>query len=204
MRRFLFWIVVLEGSALLALAGIFLLSPESVRAEPASIPVFRSPLEEAVKGERVEYELVDLVTRESRGFLSYEIKEAVRVERPDLGMRFEIEIVRRRPRGPKKTESRMVIHIPRMHGFFPPRLDEDSLPAAQRPVMKSVRSSKVSVGQNDYPGFVVEAVWPEWGLGEIKDRLWLTDRVPVFGLARRETEGAEWVLTDLTRPEKRP
>ena len=66
------------------------------------------------------------------------------------------------------------------------------------------RSSKVSVGQNDYPGFVVEAVWPEWGLGEIKDRLWLTDRVPVFGLARRETEGAEWVLTDLTRPEKRP
>ena len=203
MRRFLFWLVVLEGSALVALAGIFLLSPESVRSGPVSIPVFRSPLEDAVTGERAEYELRDLLTGESRGFLSYEIKGAVRVRRPNLGVRFEIEIVRRGARGTRQ-ESRRIIHIPRMHGFFPPRLDEDSMPASQRPVMKSVRSSKVSVGQNDYPGFVVEAVWPEWGLGEIKDRLWLTDRVPVFGLARRETEGAEWVLTDLTRPEKRP
>ena len=201
MRRFLFWLVVLEGSALLALAGVFLLSPESVRAEPARSPVFRSPLEDAVLGERVEYELEDLETGESLGFLSYEITEAVRVDRPNLGTRFEIEIVMRKG---VKRESRRVIHIPRMHGLFPPRLNEDSLPAAQRPVLKSVRSSVVEVGRNAYPGFFVEAVWPEWGLDEVKDRLWLTDRVPVFGLARRETEGAEWVLSAVTRPEKRP
>jgi hypothetical protein len=87
-----------------------------------------------------------------------------------------------------------------MHGVFPPRLNEDTLPAAQRPVLKSVRSGMVKVGRNDYAGFFVDAVWPEWGLEKVKDRVWLTDHVPVFGLARRETEGAEWVLIEKERP----
>ena len=62
--------------------------------------------------------------------------------------------------------------------------------------MKSIRSAKVSLRNLRYDGFEIESVLPEWGVDEVRDRIWLTEEIPVFGVVRRELDGVVWELID--------
>ncbi len=196
MKTLLLSLIVLESSLLIALSGLAVWPPDWLQADSPKIPVFRPPIDDAEGGERVEYKLSDKKTGRGIGFLSYKILKAIEIEGTNLGRHFEIEIVFKPPSGSAGRKQRLILHSPHAHGFFPPVFDEDQLPTGHRPVLKSIRSATFTLRTRQYDGFEINSVLPAWGVDEVRDRVWLTGKIPVFGVVRRELDGVVWELID--------
>lgn len=197
MRPFLFALVLLEASGLVAGAGVLLVAGDDLRREPPPAPVFRPLLPDALPGDFVRYRREDPRTGEELGYVDYRVEKAV--DREGFGREFEISI-EVTGKGARKRRLRV---RPRSseHGFLPFRVHEEELdhvPGA-RPVIRGIRTAPVTVYRRQLPGFLVEAVIPRDGLAEVRERYWMTESVPVFGVARWERPDEVLVLHSMDR-----
>lgn len=199
MRRILFAIVCIECIVLLGGAGLHLTGGLDRFARPSPrAPVFRPPIHQAVIGDTVRYERRDPNGR-VLGYLTYKVETAVEFSGTNLGREFVIALTLtdKRDKRDKRTRRRRIRLRPRAvgHGFLPPRFEEDDgYPQGARPVVKTLRSAKVQIFRKGVDGFLLEAVTPRVDLSEVSERFWITDEVPIFGVARWERPGETLVL----------
>jgi hypothetical protein len=198
MRTALLALILVEGLALVGGAGTLLVAGDGLTRKPPEAPVFRPLLPDAVPGDSVRYRREDPKTGEEIGYLDYRVLGALDIE--GLGREFEISI---EESGKQGTRQRRMHIRPRSseHGFLPPRLNEDELdriPGA-RPVIRRIRTAPVTVRGRERPGFVVETVVPRDGLDRIRERYWMSEAVPVFGVARIERPDEVLVLHAMER-----
>jgi len=197
-RRFLLVLILVEGVALASALGIVAMDPEGLHRRIPPAPVFAPPIHKAVGGDFVRYELTDLSTGRVTGFLEYKVERAIEYERENFGREFHLRVTEMDARG-KNARSRTMIFRPRQHGFLPPVFDEDELPPGDAPVVKSIEPATMTLKRREIPGFLVEAIQPRWSTAEVRDRLWFTDAVPIFGVLRRQRDGVEWNEVDMQR-----
>ncbi|MFQ5845109.1 MAG: hypothetical protein ACE5JG_08995 [Planctomycetota bacterium] len=208
MKRLLSTVVVLEGLALLAAAGVFAVAGSDLAARPARPAVFRPPILDAVIGERARYRILDTETRRLLGFVTYRVRVAQEVAQM-VGRRFQMEMVIEDEHG-RRTQTTLLLIDPRSQGWLPPVMREDALPSGEWPVPRLIESTRVRVKGAERPGFRVPAVRPRWSLQEVYDVYWFAEAVPVFGLVRRHSRkgipgwfGSRpvvWELNDFDRP----
>jgi len=204
MRNALLVLVVVESLALVGMGGVLLHGDEALRSDPPRAPVFRPPIYDAVIGDKVRYQrqpiLPDGSLGEIDGYLEYDVKRAEEVRGTTLGRTFLIEIVES-GRAATDQRRRVMVVRPRdsTHGFLPPRFDEDDRPQGARPVIKTIASAPVTVYRRERPGFRIDAVTPRLSLTEVTERYWITDEVPVFGVARWDRDGNAYVLHSASR-----
>ena len=197
MRRILFILVCVECVALVGGAGLHLTGGlERWARRPPRAPVFRPPVHQAVIGDLVRYERRDPSGR-VLGYLTYEVEKAIEFSGTNLGREFVLRLTLTDKRD-KRTRTRRIRLRPRaiLHGFLPPRFEEDDgYPQGARPVVKTIRPAevpffKMEVDDEFVPrfvsGFLLEAVTPRESLTKVSERFWITDRVPIFGVARWE------------------
>ena len=203
MRRILFAIICVECIVLVAGAGLHLAGGlDRYARRPPRAPAFRPPVHQAVIGDSVRYERRDpdgLVL----GYLTYEVETALEFAGTNLGREFVLKVTLTDKRT-KRTRRRRIRLRPRAvgHGFLPPRFEEDDgYPQGARPVVKTVRPARVplftpaeSAEATWVDGFLVEAVTPREDLSRVSERFWITDRVPIFGVARWERPDEVLVL----------
>jgi len=205
--------VALECLALvLGLGGHAFGAFDALKRLPPEVPVFRPPIHDARIGDLVRYEKRDRETGKVIGYLEYEVRLVTVVEGTTSGP--DITLLIKDDTG-GATRERMMGIQPRalMHGFLPPRFeDEDDYPAGERPVVS--RISTATFPLREYPkelkrvpppvrGFLVEAVIPRRSLAEVAERYWMTDKVPVFGVARWERGDEVLVYHHGEQPERR-
>ncbi|MHC4550281.1 MAG: hypothetical protein ACYTEZ_16035 [Planctomycetota bacterium] len=197
MRRVLFAVVCVECVVLIAGAAFHLGGGlERYARRPPSGPVFRPPIHEAVIGDFVRYERRDRESQEVLGYLDYEVELAIERQGTHLGREFVVKLTRTDARGKGRKQRKMRLR-PRAvgHGYLPPRFEEDdAYPQGARPVVKTIRPAPVPFRKGEVAGFLVEAVVPRESLTEIKERFWITDAVPLFGVARWERDGEVLVV----------
>jgi hypothetical protein len=98
-----------------------------------------------------------------------------------------------------------------MKGFLPPRFeDEDDYPAGERPVVSRISTATFPLRERPSSsprpppppvrGFLVEAVVPRKSLTEVAERYWISEEVPVFGVARWERGNEVLVLHRMEKP----
>ncbi len=196
MGRILFAIVCAECVVLLGGAGMHLTGGLGRYARrPPRAPVFRPPIHRAVIGDLVRYERRDAAGR-VLGYLTYEVEKAFEFSGTNLGREFVLKLTLRDKRD-RRTLTRRIRLRPRAigHGFLPPRYEEDdSYPQGARPVVKTIRPATVQVFKKEVDGFLLEAVTPREDLTKVSERFWISDRVPVFGVARWERPDEVLVL----------
>jgi hypothetical protein len=214
LRKALFAIVAAE-SLLLAggLAAYASGALDGLRRPSPPVQVFKPPLPGARIGDLVRYEKRDRTTGKVLGYLEYEVKLVFVAEGTTTGA--EIVLVIKDTDAAGATRDRTMRILPRalMHGFLPPRFeDEDDYPAGERPVVS--RISTATFPLKDYPvtkkpvpppvrGFLVEAVVPRRSLTEVAERYWIADEVPVFGVARWERGDEVLVYHHGERPKRK-
>ena len=131
---------------------------------------------------------VDKATGASLGTLEYQIEWAEITKGTTLGPQYVIKITETDGRGGRRD--RMIRFRPRAasQGFLPPRFDdEDDYPTGARPIVKSIGTATFNYRDETVNGFLIEAVIPRESLTEVKERLWIHDEIPLFGVARWET-----------------
>jgi hypothetical protein len=136
-----------------------------------------------------------MATNRVKGFVEYEVEQAVEYEGPAqaVGRELHLRVTESDARG-QGSRSRTMIFRPRQHGFLPPLYDEDELPPGEAPVVATLEPARVSYRGREREGFLADAVRPRWSLGEIRDRFWFWEGAPLFGVVRRESEGVRWNL----------
>ena len=180
--------------------------------------VFRPQIGEARIGDAVRYERRDRSTGRVLGYLDYEVRGVFEPQGTTNG-NIIVLYIRETDDAGKETErvrERLMRIQPRavMHGYLPPRFeDEDDYPAGERPVV--ARISTAAFDLREHPresrrpppppvrGFLVEAVVPRRSLTAVAERYWMTDQVPVFGVARWERGDEVLVLHRMDRPERK-
>jgi len=195
MRSLLVLVVCLEGAALLAAGALFLLAPEGLARGPAAAPAFAPRIQRAVTGERARYRVEEVATGRVRGYLAYEVVSVEEFQEQGLGRILTVEITEF-DAGGMQQRNRRILFKPRFHGLLPPLFDEDGWAPGEAPVLKTLASAPVALRRREVPGFLVEAVRPMFDVARVRDRYWLADAAPVFGLVRREdvAQGLAWVL----------
>jgi hypothetical protein len=154
------------------------------------------------------------------GYLDYEVRGVFEPKGTTIG-NIVVLYIRETSRGAgeagteKETARERLMRIqPRalMHGYLPPRFeDEDDYPAGERPVVSRISTAtfdlrelpKESSKPPPVRGFLVEAVVPRRSLTAVAERYWMTDQVPVFGVARWERGDEVLVLHRMDRPERK-
>ncbi|MFI5402903.1 MAG: hypothetical protein ACHQ1G_08205, partial [Planctomycetota bacterium] len=164
---------------------------DGLRRRPPPVQVFKPPISSARIGDLVRYEKRDRATGKVLGYLEYEVKLVFIADGTTTGP--EIVLVIKDTDAAGATRDRTMRILPRalMHGFLPPRFeDEDDYPAGERPVVSRISTATFPLrdlpGRPHVRGFLVEAVVPRRSLTEVAERYWMTDEVPVFGVARWE------------------
>jgi hypothetical protein len=188
LRVFLVAVIAAECLLLTGGAGAYLLGGLDRLARPSPpVPVFRPPIHDTVIGDLVRYERRDRATGEVLGQVEYEVKLVVVIEGSTSGPEIVLSM-RETDQGGASRERLMRVQ-PRalMHGFLPPRFEEDDdYPAGARPVVARIAATTFELRRRPTRGFLVETVIPRRSLTEVAERLWMTDKVPVFGVARWE------------------
>ena len=199
MRAFLLALVLLEGLALVAGAGVLFAAGDDLRRLPPPAPVFRPLLPDALPGDTVRYRREDPKTGEELGYVDYRVDFVADME--GLGREFSITMEVSGKEGGTRKRTLRVRPRSSEHGFLPFRINEDEvdLVPGLRPVIRSIRTAPVRVFKRERPGFLVEAVIPREGLDQVRERYWMTESVPVFGVARCETPGEVLVLHAMDR-----
>jgi len=195
-RRILFAIVCVECVVLLGGAGLHLAGGlDRLARRPPRAAAFRPPVQQAVIGDTVRYERRD-PDGHVLGYLTYKVETALEFSGTNLGREFVLALTLTDKRD-NRTRRRRIRLRPRAigHGFLPPRFEEDDgYPQGARPVVKTIRSAKVQLFNKEVDGFLLEAVTPRVDLSRVSERFWITDRVPIFGVARWERRGEILVL----------
>ena len=195
MRTFLLILICLESVVLASAAGLHLVGGiDRFQRRVPPIPVFRPPLYEAVIGDSVRYERRDKSGR-GVGYLEYEVRLAMVTKGTTLGKEFVVKITETDGAGKKRT--RLIRIRPRAvsHGFLPPRFEEDDdYPTGARPVIKSIRSTEFPYRKGTLRGFLLETVIPRESLTETAERYWMSEKIPVFGVARWQSGDDEYVV----------
>jgi len=206
-------LLLVGGLATYAFGGL-----DGLRKLPPEVPVFRPLLPDARIGDLVRYEKRDRATGKVLGYLEYEVKLVIVVEGTTTGPEIVLAIKEtdRVSDTEERTRERIMRVQPRalMHGFLPPRFeDEDDYPAGERPVVSRISTATFQL--RDLPpsspkpppppvrGFLVEAVVPRKSLTAVAERYWMSDKVPVFGVARWERGGELLVLHHFQKPERK-
>ncbi|MGH7162369.1 MAG: hypothetical protein ACREID_02710 [Planctomycetota bacterium] len=194
-RQLLIAAIAVEGALLVGAALLLALAPQAIERPRPTAPVFEPPLHRAVTGDEVLYQIREIATGRVTGYIRYAVLAAVEYQGTSLGREFHLEISELDERGHTKR-SRIMLLRPRTptHGFLPPLFDEEEMPPGDRPLISALQPARVVYRKRELPGFLVEAVRPRWSLTQVKDRFWLCDAVPVFGVARRESDGLEWTV----------
>lgn len=205
--------MALECLALvLGLLGYAFGAFDGLRRLPPAVPVFRPPIHDARIGDLVRYEKRDRATGNVIGYLEYQVRLVTVMEGTTSGP--DIVLFIKDDTGGATRERVMGIQ-PRalMHGFLPPRFeDEDDYPAGERPVVSRISTATFPLRDPPAPprlppppvhGFLVEAVVPRRSLTEVAERYWMTDKVPIFGVARWERGDEVLVLLHAEKPERK-
>lgn len=216
MKKALLAVVALECALLVGGLGAFALGGLDRFQRAPRVEPFRPPIHEARMDDLVRYERRDAATGRVLGYLEYVVKSVFVPEGTTIGRIIGLSVKETDlPRGldtkPRVRERLMRVQ-PRTlaHGFLPPRFDdEDDYPAGERPVVSRISTATFRLRElpKDSPlpppppvhGFLVEAVVPRKSLTEVAERYWMTDKVPVFGVARWEREGEVLVLLHMER-----
>jgi hypothetical protein len=196
MRRLLIWIVVLEGVALAAAGGTLLFGIED-RARPAPrAPVFVPPIYDGVIGEFVRYQKLDRETGDVLGYLDYRISRVDEYEGALFGREFTVEVTEKEKEGTRRRRFLVIRPRARDQGWLPPIYQEDVRAgvAGAQPVVQRIATAAVPLRDGEVPGFLVETVIPRRSLTETAERFWLSNEIPVFGVARWEGAGFVYVL----------
>ncbi|HEX5137448.1 MAG TPA: hypothetical protein VFY93_10775 [Planctomycetota bacterium] len=223
MRKALFWTIALE-TALLA-GGLLLYSMgalEGLERTPPSPPVFRPVISDTRIGDLVRYERRDRATGNVLGYLDYEVRQVIVTEGTTSGPLIVLAIKETDRDGHTRERIRHLQPRALMAGFLPPRFDdEDDYPAGERPVVSRISTATFPLREPPPPapaaagspapppppppvrGFLVEAVIPRRSLTEVAERYWMTEEVPVFGVARWERGNEVLVLHRMEKPERR-
>lgn len=223
MKRALLAVIALEVLLLAggALAYWFGALDRFRPAPPPQPPVFRPQIVDTRIGDSVRYEKRDRATGRVLGYLDYGVREVYATQGTTIGIVISLHIretfrrIDERGQEVEEVRERMMRIQPRalMHGFLPPRFeDEDDYPAGERPVVS--RISTATFPLKEYPatmkpppapvhGFLVEAVVPRRSLTGIAEKYWMTDKVPVFGIARWERGDEVLVLHTMEHPERK-
>jgi len=173
---------------------------ESFERKPPPLPVFRPLLEDARIGDLVRYERRDRATGRVLGYLEYKVLLVIVTQGttagPDIVLSIKESDARREDEQGRAmasaTRERTMRIEPRalMHGFLPPRFeDEDDYPAGERPVVSRISTATFPLRESSRTpvrGFLVEAVIPRQSLTEVAERYWMSEEIPVFGVARWE------------------
>ena len=170
MRPFLLVLIVLEAVALFAAGGALLFGvAEDHRAETPSIETFRPPIYEARIGDFVRYRKMDNKTGRQTGYLEYKVEWAEEHRGTTFGRMFRVLLVERDARGREQRRQRLIVR-PRdiMHGFLPPRLDEEvrAQVTGEMLVVSSIETAPVEVKGKQRNGFLVQAVVPRESITE--------------------------------------
>jgi hypothetical protein len=199
MRSVLIWIVALEGAALLAAGLALLFGIEEAGAAAPESPVFRPPVYEAVIGDFVRYEKRDRETGEPLGYLEYKVLSAEILPGSTVGRHYILEMVEQGAGGGRRTRLQRAIPRSVSHGFLPPIFDEEArndAPGA-KPVVRSIRTAPVKIFKRAVPGFLLETVVPRESLTKVAERYWISQKVPVYGVARWETAEAAYEVLQM-------
>jgi len=205
LRRFLLVLIVLECLLLVGGFGAYLFGQlDRFRQLPPAAAVFRPAIHDAVIGDFVRYERRDPATGRVLGYLDYEVKLALVTEGTTVGPEFIMQVRESDAAGGKRERIIRFQPSSPMHGFLPPRFeDEDDFPSGARPVVKRISTTTFALRGRETRGFLVEAVIPRKSLTEVAERYWMSDDVPVFGVARWERGDETLVLHRMERPERR-
>ena len=203
MRTFLLVVIVLEAIGLFAAGAALLFGIEERAVDSPSIPSFRPPAYDSVIGDRVRYRKVDQKTQAVVGYLEYRVEWAEEYKGTNFGRTYRVVMAERDARI-QTVRSRKIIIRPRdvTHGWLPPGYQEElrgRVPGAQQ-VVASIETATVRVMKRDVPGYLVETIVPRTSLSEIAARYWITDTVPLFGVARFERDGHAFILDDMEDP----
>jgi hypothetical protein len=200
LRPVLLVVIVVEALCLAGTGAFVALGDLDAHGrEPPPVPVFRPPIHEAVIGDAVRYQ----ITRDGQitGYVEYEVVYAVEITGTNLGREFVVRIT---PftKGGRAQSGRLMRIRPRAVriGFLPPRIEEDDdYPSGARPVIKTIRTERFRVQRREVDGFLVEAVTPRVSLTEVSERYWMTEDVPVFGVARWQRADEDLTLHSMRR-----
>lgn len=214
MKKALLLLVALEclllagGLLAFALGGL-----DRFERRPPPLPVFKPLLPETRIGDLVRYERRDRATGKVLGYLEYEVKLVFVVEGTTTGPEILLFIKDTDALGASRDRTMRIQPRALMHGFLPPRFeDEDDYPAGERPVVSRISTATFPLRDPPAPqrpppppvrGFLVEAVVPRKSLTEVAERYWMSDKVAVFGVARWERGDEVFVLHHQQRPERK-
>jgi hypothetical protein len=201
LRTVLVAVIAVECLLLTGGASAYLVGGlDGLAVRPPPVPVFRPPLYEARIGDLVRYERQDLATGRVLGYVDYEVKLVVVIEGSTTGPEVVLNL-RETEQAPGEAAPRLRERLMRIqpraltHGFLPPRFEEDDdYPTGARPVVKRIEARTFDVRRRPTRGFQIDAVIPRRSLTETAERFWVTDKVPVFGVARWERGNEVLVL----------
>ncbi len=197
MRSFLLAVIVLEAVGLFGAGAALLFGIEEKTVEPPAIPRFRPPAYDSVIGDMVRYRKINQKTKVMVGYLEYLVEWAEEYRGTNFGRTYRVVMVER-DSSAHETRSRRIIIRPRdiTHGWLPPSFEEDLRTqfAGAQPVIASIETAPVTVLREQHDGFLVKTIVPRRSLTETSGRFWITERVPLFGVARFERDGYEYVL----------
>lgn len=200
MRSFLLAVIVLEALGLFLAGAALLFGIEERTVEPPPIPSFRPPVYDSVIGDMVRYQKIDQKTEATVGYLEYRVEWAEEYRGTNFGRTYRVVMVERDARA-RETGSRRIIIRPRdiTHGWLPPTYEEQLRTqfVGAQPVIASIETASVTVLREKYDGFLVTTVIPRRSLTEISGRFWISERVPLFGVARFERDGYAYVLDQM-------
>jgi len=214
LKKALLIVIAVESALLAGGLGLYLFGGLDCLERPSPpLPVFRPPLHDTRIGDMVRYERRDRATGQVPGYLDYEVRQVIITKGTTIGP--EIVLAIKESDTNSASRERILRIQPRalMKGFLPPRFeDEDDFPAGERAVVS--RISTATFPLQEHPpspprpppppvhGFLVEAVIPRKSLTEIAERYWMTEEVPVFGVARAERGGELLVLHRMEKPKR--
>ena len=201
-------LLLVGGLATYAFGGL-----DGLRRPPPEVPVFRPCIGDARIGDLVRYEKRDRETGEVRGYLEYEVRLVIVVEGTTTGPEIVLAIKDTDAAGASRERLMRIQPRALMHGFLPPRFeDEDDYPAGERPVVSRISTATFLLRDPPPPpkpppppvrGFLVEAVVPRKSLTAVAERYWMSDKVAVFGVARWERGDEVLVLHHQQKPERK-
>ncbi|MCK6459009.1 MAG: hypothetical protein L6Q95_03855 [Planctomycetes bacterium] len=212
MKRALLWVIGVECLLLAGGLGLHLLGGlERFERPSPPLPVFRPPLHDTRIGDMVRYERRDRATGKVLGYLDYEVRQVIVTKGTTIGPEIVLFVKDSDVDGPSRERILRIQPRALMKGFLPPRFDdEDDFPAGERAVVSRISTATFPLqerppsGPTPSPvrGFLVEAVIPRRSLTGIAERYWMTEEVPVFGVARWERGNELLVLHRMEKPKR--